>query len=286
MTAFKKKQFIIETPEKKEAIERVDRVLRQRIFTTLLLIPCFFWFKTFSNVVPTINLILALCVGVTLVIFPPVYFVKKKKNILSAKSIYLIIAITFGVELLLLFFIFYLLMPLLISHFGSVIYYPVTLFFSLYIIVSNPIFNSRIYSYFFFCLTFLMIITLAAFEYFGLYPSYPAFPVETLYRTGQLKNITFSLLFPLLIFSVIQFYIDNFWEAFRKQAKELKKLNMELEERVKERTKELQKRVNQLERFHKLTIGRELKMIELKKRIKELEKQKYNPQLDFLKKIK
>ena len=39
-------------------------------------------------------------------------------------------------------------------------------------------------------------------------------------------------------------------------------------------TNELQRRVNELERFQKITVGRELRMIELKKKIKELEKQK------------
>lgn len=51
---------------------------------------------------------------------------------------------------------------------------------------------------------------------------------------------------------------------------EIKALQGSLERKVRERTKELQKRVGDLERFHKLTIGRELKMVELKKRIKEL----------------
>ncbi|MCD6528515.1 hypothetical protein J7K44_02660 [bacterium] len=53
-----------------------------------------------------------------------------------------------------------------------------------------------------------------------------------------------------------------------------------LEEKVKERTKELQaayedikKRKEDLEKFYKLTIGRELRMIELKQKIKELEKE-------------
>ena len=51
-----------------------------------------------------------------------------------------------------------------------------------------------------------------------------------------------------------------------------------LEQKVKERTRELQgayedikKRKEDLEKFYKLTVGRELRMIELKKQIKELE---------------
>ncbi len=59
---------------------------------------------------------------------------------------------------------------------------------------------------------------------------------------------------------------------------ELEKLNQTLEEKVKERTTDLRKKINDLEKFQKLTVGRELKMIELKKeietqigRIKQLE---------------
>ncbi len=55
------------------------------------------------------------------------------------------------------------------------------------------------------------------------------------------------------------------------RTKELEELNRSLEEKVQERTKELQGRVDELERFHRLTTGREKKMIELKERIKELE---------------
>jgi len=55
------------------------------------------------------------------------------------------------------------------------------------------------------------------------------------------------------------------------RTKELRELAESLEEKVKERTKELQKRIDELERFHKLTVGRETRMIELKKRIKQLE---------------
>ena len=62
------------------------------------------------------------------------------------------------------------------------------------------------------------------------------------------------------------------------RTEELEKLNQTLEEKVKERTTDLRKKINDLEKFQKLTVGRELKMIELKKeietqigRIKQLE---------------
>ena len=56
------------------------------------------------------------------------------------------------------------------------------------------------------------------------------------------------------------------------RTKELKELTKGLEGQVKERTKELQKRVTELESFHKLTIGREVRMLGLKKENKELRK--------------
>lgn len=54
------------------------------------------------------------------------------------------------------------------------------------------------------------------------------------------------------------------------RTKELRELAESLDEQVKERTKELQGKIKELERFHRLAVGRELKMIELKKEIKKL----------------
>ncbi len=61
------------------------------------------------------------------------------------------------------------------------------------------------------------------------------------------------------------------------RTKELEELTKTLDYKVGQRTKELwesekilQNRVNELERFHKLTVDRELKMLELKKEIKIL----------------
>jgi PAS domain S-box-containing protein len=58
----------------------------------------------------------------------------------------------------------------------------------------------------------------------------------------------------------------------RKQAEEkIFRLNEELEERVRERTKELERRNHELEQMNKAFVGRELRMVELKGRIAELE---------------
>ena len=51
------------------------------------------------------------------------------------------------------------------------------------------------------------------------------------------------------------------------RTKELQEVAENLENEVQKRTQELQKKLNELERFNKLTIGRELKMIELKKEL-------------------
>lgn len=54
------------------------------------------------------------------------------------------------------------------------------------------------------------------------------------------------------------------------RTRELKELAERLENEVKERTKDLQEKMTELERFNRLAVGREIKMIELKKEIRRL----------------
>ena len=56
-----------------------------------------------------------------------------------------------------------------------------------------------------------------------------------------------------------------------KSKKDLQKYNQKLEKSVQERTKELQSKMKELERFNRIMVDREIKMIDLKKKIKELE---------------
>jgi signal transduction histidine kinase len=53
---------------------------------------------------------------------------------------------------------------------------------------------------------------------------------------------------------------------------ELEELAEGLEKKVSERTKELKNKIDEMEKFQKFTIGRELKMMELKKELKQLKK--------------
>lgn len=61
-------------------------------------------------------------------------------------------------------------------------------------------------------------------------------------------------------------------EKVKKRTQELEDEKIHLSEKVKERTMDLQGRVDELERFHSLVKDRELKMVELKKEIKNKDK--------------
>jgi len=93
-----------------------------------------------------------------------------------------------------------------------------------------------------------------------------------------LSSVTFFsfLLVGYLLIKVTQREIQRKEQA-EILTKQLKHLNETLEDKVKQRTKDLEKsyqeikeRKDELERFYNLTVGRELEMLELKEKIKEL----------------
>ena len=59
--------------------------------------------------------------------------------------------------------------------------------------------------------------------------------------------------------------------AFENMAESLKNQQNNLENLILQRTKDLDKKIKELEKYKKVTVGRELKMVELKKKIKGLE---------------
>ena len=64
----------------------------------------------------------------------------------------------------------------------------------------------------------------------------------------------------------------------RKQIEEeIRKLNEELEQRVIQRTNELEETNKELHKMNRIFVGRELRMVELKERIRELEEAKASP---------
>lgn len=66
--------------------------------------------------------------------------------------------------------------------------------------------------------------------------------------------------------------IGSLADSFNIMAENLKNYTNELEEKVDKRTISLKEKIKELEDFKKLTVGRELKMVELKKQLKELQK--------------
>jgi len=130
---------------------------------------------------------------------------------------------------------------------------------------------------------FTGLVTLSGYGY--LYSFYPQ--KEIFQPSLDVILIILSLGVVSFITQSLQKYFLNLLEAqeeieiargtleikVKARTMELEELTQGLEEQVKERTKELQVKVEELEKFNKLVVGRELKMVELKEEIAKLKKE-------------
>ncbi len=102
------------------------------------------------------------------------------------------------------------------------------------------------------------------------------------------KNFLENEEFTLLCKDKKEKIVNTFWAKKEKgyflamiDITHLKRIHQEMEEKIKSQTKELREKLEELEKFQKVTIGRELKMIELKNEIQKLKKE-----IEELKKLK
>ncbi len=178
------------------------------------------------------------------------------------------------------------------------------IFYGLYIFTNFLLFPRSYLLFFIFYSSFLYTL-LVSIQYLGIFPPQSIFSLEE--RVAQNPFYVLSTWMVAIIFLwVLGYYGDTFYKALQGKIEELQKTRgvleeerasleirvrartnelreerESLEEKVKERTKELEKerkelakRITELERFHKVAVGRELKMRELKKEVEKLKKEK------------
>lgn len=168
-------------------------------------------------------------------------------------------------------------------------YFVIGIFlFALFNLIFNVIFplirgNTQYYQLGDYSAAFIIFFTWLAVVKKGLF-GIKVIVVDSLVGIIAIVLFIFPFLLDIFILKIIGWSIFGFFSIigyllikFIHQEVKTKEI---LEQRVRERTKELEekkdeseKRAAELERWYKLTVGRELKMVELKKKIKELEEE-------------
>lgn len=145
------------------------------------------------------------------------------------------------------------------------------LFFSLY---ENFLFGrlQRISMLFLTLGSYLIMVSM---EFIGLVNNYNIFfPSINVYRNYSYTVMTIAVTVGMIVFSFLTTNI--FREELEEKIKEKMRINQDLlkaQGSLQKANEELNKRIKMLERVHKLTLNREMKMIELKEKIKDLQEQ-------------
>ncbi|MCD6550541.1 hypothetical protein J7K24_03300 [bacterium] len=127
-------------------------------------------------------------------------------------------------------------------------------------------------------LTLGFFLGLVLLEFIGLINAYNIFfPSINVYGNYPYTIMTVLVMLGMIIFS---FFTTNvFRRELREKIEEKIRINRDLiktQESLRKANEELNKRIKMLEQIHKLTLDREMKMIELKEKIKKLQEKLKN----------
>ncbi|MEI6597111.1 MAG: hypothetical protein WCL13_02775 [bacterium] len=211
--------------------------------------------------------------------------IKRAKTVSKVNNVYFLYSAVFELGLL----------TIIVFTAGGGIMWIGAIFYFFTIIYSNivlPKIKGNLIS----LIAFFWFGGLACLQYFKIIPFLPYVTFsETLYSNFNYFFTTLS--FILLCFILSGLSTNILTDLLRKRTADLEKLKLQLEEakavleikvsartrelkeiadnldeQVKERTKDLEKKMKDLKRFQSLSVGRELKMIELKEKIKDAKK--------------
>lgn len=284
---------MVETPiEKKEVLKRHSQLINIRFpaITAFLAAPLIL--KIFFSVpFPNLLFLLVSFMALSTIVYD-LFFQQikepKTSQIINGYFSYLLL------DLVILTMIIYII--------GGVVWIGF-IFYGLYIYTNFLLFPRRYLLFFIFYSSFLYVV-MVIIQYLGVFPSQSIFSLEE--RVPQ--NIPYILATSVAAITflwVLGYYGDTFYKTLQGKIEELQKTRGVLEEerasleirvrartnefleeranlekKVKERTKELEKerkeltkRIGELERFHKVAVGRELRMRELKKEMEKIKKE-------------
>ena len=244
-----------------------------------------FFILNLIGVYPSPSMLLIIIFSFSIPEFIGSFFLKRIKNISKASALYFILQI---IELIFILIIVHLAGA---TPFLGAFAIMVNFFVSYFVYAKR-----RHYQIGFFIVCVLFYVATILLEFFGVLKLEDFFDTGINFQNnfGMLKVAIIPLvLLMLLVFFIVDFFSKRLQESIKKlhqkeyelkqskdffkikvkvRTKELRELNENLDEQVKNKTKELNGRVEELKKINKLMIGREIRMVELKKEIEALKK--------------